>query len=51
MDYINRLDNFDGQEIANIALGEDYKLYEEALVIFKKKDMHTEAMDVLLNYL
>lgn len=30
MDYINRLDNYNGEEIAKVALGEDYKLYEEA---------------------
>lgn len=38
MDYINRLDNYDADEIAEIALGDDYNLHEEALVIFKKKD-------------
>lgn len=36
MDYINRLDNYDGEEIAKIALSEEYALYEEALVIYKK---------------
>eukprot|EP00971_Amphidinium_carterae_P170687 3382731-Amphidinium_carterae.1 len=29
MDYINRLDNYDGPEIAKIAVGEPYHLYEE----------------------
>jgi clathrin heavy chain len=28
MDYINRLDNYDGVEIAKIALDPKYKLYE-----------------------
>merc|ERR1711998_204693 len=28
MDYINRLDNYDGPEIAKIALGDPYNLYE-----------------------
>ena len=49
MDYINRLDNYDGDEIAKIALGEDYQLYEEAFVIYKKIKKHPEAIDVLLN--
>jgi clathrin heavy chain len=40
MDYINRLDNYDGPEMALIALSDDYKLYEEALTIYKKKNMH-----------
>merc|ERR1711871_473856 len=36
MEYINRLDNFDGPEIATIALGEQYMLFEEALTIYVK---------------
>lgn len=51
MDYINRLDNYDADEIAKIALSEDYKLYEEALVIYKKNEKSAEAIDVLLNYI
>lgn len=51
MDYINRLDNFNGETIAKVALGEEYQLYEEAHVIYKKKEMYTEAMDVLINYI
>ena len=49
MDYINRLDNYDGPEIAKIALGEQYQLYEEAFVIFKKSGLVAEAIEVLLN--
>jgi len=49
MDYINRLDNYDGTEIAKIALGEPYLLYEEAFLILKKAGNNKEAMDVLLN--
>merc|ERR1719163_2598005 len=48
MDYINRLDNYDGPEIAKIALGEPYLLYEEAFLIYKKCNLNTEAMDTLL---
>jgi clathrin heavy chain len=51
MDYINRLDNYDGPEIAKIALGEKYQLYEEAFVIYKKNNFHVEAIEVLLNNL
>jgi len=36
MDYINRLDNFDGPDIAKIAASEQHGLYEEALVIYIK---------------
>merc|ERR1711871_292018 len=36
MEYINRLDNFDGPEIATIAVGEEYELFEEALTIYVK---------------
>ncbi len=34
MEYINRLDNYDAPDIANIAIGS--QLYEEAFAIFKK---------------
>ncbi len=36
MNYINRLDNYDGLEIAKAALKEEYGLYEEAFVVYKK---------------
>mmetsp|Transcript_25742 Transcript_25742/g.76663 ORF Transcript_25742/g.76663 Transcript_25742/m.76663 type:complete len:1721 (-) Transcript_25742:262-5424(-) len=49
MDYINRLDNYDGPEIAKIALGEPYLLYEEAFLIYKKCNLNAEAMETLLN--
>mmetsp|Transcript_60475 Transcript_60475/g.187310 ORF Transcript_60475/g.187310 Transcript_60475/m.187310 type:complete len:1025 (-) Transcript_60475:91-3165(-) len=48
MDYINRLDNYDGPSIASIALGEPYRLYEEAFLIYKKCGLNSEAMDTLL---
>lgn len=48
MDYINRLDNYDGPEIAKIALGEPYCLFEEAFLIYKKCGLNSEAMEVLL---
>jgi len=36
MDYIHRLDNYDGPELAKIAIGEPYNLYNEAFEIYKQ---------------
>jgi clathrin heavy chain len=36
MEYINRLDNFDGPDIAKIAASEQNQLFEEALTIYQK---------------
>ncbi len=47
MDYIKKLDNFDGPQIAGIAI--DAGLYEEGFVIYKKFDQKVEAIGVLLN--
>lgn len=49
MEYITRLDRFDGPKIAGIALRPEYELFEEAFTIYKKFDMHVEAVDVLLD--
>ena len=49
MDCINRLNNYDMSDIANIAVGSE--LYEEALVIFKKAELHREAAKVLIDYI
>lgn len=46
MDYVNRLDAFNGPEVGEIAVGNE--LYEEAFAIFKKFDLHVDAMKVLL---
>lgn len=51
MEYITRLDNYDGLEIAKIALRDEYQLFEEALTIYSKGNHHAQAMDVLLNRL
>ena len=48
MDYINRLDNYDGIKLANIAKEPQHALYEEALCIFKKFNEPVEAIRVLL---
>ncbi|KAL3681952.1 hypothetical protein R1sor_024908 [Riccia sorocarpa] len=47
MDYINRLDNFDGPAVGEIAIGAE--LYEEAFVIFKKFNLNVQAVNVLLD--
>jgi len=51
MDYINRLDNFDGDHLAEIALNEKYQLYEEALAIYKKCNQPEKAIGVLVDYM
>lgn len=44
MEYINRLDNYDAPDIANIAIQNE--LFEEAFAIFKKFDVNTSAISV-----
>lgn len=44
MEYINRLDNYDAPDIANIAISSE--LFEEAFAIFKKFDVNTSAVQV-----
>ena len=44
MEYINRLDNYDAPDIANIAIGSE--LYEEAFAIFRKFEVNTSAIQV-----
>ena len=48
MEYINRLDNYDAPDIANIAINN--QLYEEAFAIFKKFDVNTSAIQVSVEY-
>lgn len=49
MDYVNRLDNFDGPAVGEIAVGSE--LYEEAFAIFKKFSLNVQAVNVLLDNL
>lgn len=49
MEYINRLDNFDAGDVANIAIGAE--LYEEAYAIYQKFDRQDDAIDVLINHI
>jgi clathrin heavy chain len=51
MDYINRLDNYDGLELADIAKNDKYKLYDEALIIYKKFGEHVMAVRTLIENL
>ncbi|RVW56591.1 Clathrin heavy chain 2 [Vitis vinifera] len=47
MDYINRLDNFDGPAVGDVAV--EAQLYEEAFAIFKKFNLNVQAVNVLLD--
>ncbi|KFD72333.1 hypothetical protein M514_11620 [Trichuris suis] len=47
MEYIQRLDNYDAPDIANIAITSE--LYEEAFAIFKKFNVNTSAVQVLID--
>ena len=42
MEYINRLDNYDAPDIANIAISSE--LFEEAFAIFRKFEVNTSAI-------
>ena len=46
MEYIDRLDNYDAPDIANIAI--QSQLYEEAFAIFKKFEVNSSAVQVLI---
>ncbi|CAL8082433.1 unnamed protein product [Calicophoron daubneyi] len=48
MEYINRLDNYDAPDVANIAINNG--LYEEAFAIFKKFEVNTSAIQVLIDH-
>ncbi|KAF9598321.1 hypothetical protein IFM89_026610 [Coptis chinensis] len=47
MDYINRLDNFAGPVVGEVAV--EAKLYGEAFAIFKKFNLNIQAVKVLLD--
>lgn len=49
MDYINRLDEFNMQEVAKIAM--DNSLYEVALAVFKKCNDNVSAVNILTNHI
>ncbi|KAF2548426.1 hypothetical protein F2Q70_00023776 [Brassica cretica] len=47
MDYVNRLENFDGPVVGEMAV--EARLFEEAFAIFKKFNLNVEAVNVLLD--
>lgn len=51
MDYINRLNNYDGDQLAKVCLEEEHNLFEEALCIYKKFSQPVEAIIVILHKL
>jgi clathrin heavy chain len=50
MEYVNRLDNFDGPDIAKIAVGEEYGLFEEAYTIYCKVAKTTKGDEQVQNH-
>lgn len=46
MDYIHRLTNYDGPDVAHIAIQNG--LYEEAFEVYKKINAHSDAINVLI---
>ncbi|EPZ31434.1 clathrin heavy chain 1-like protein [Rozella allomycis CSF55] len=46
LEFVQRLDNYDGPDIANIAVGNG--LYEEAFIIYKKYNIYENAIRVLI---
>lgn len=49
MDYINRLEHYDGDDIANICV--ENGLFEEALEVYKKNNAHVQAINVLIEHI
>lgn len=49
MEYIRRLDNYDGEDVAQVAIGEE--LFEEAFAIHQKFEQHAQAIVVLLDHM
>ena len=49
MGYIDKIEGFDVQEIAGLML--EHGLYEEAFTLYRKNNLHLEAMNVLVEYI
>lgn len=49
MEYVRRLDNYDGADIAEVAIGEE--LFEEAFAIHQKFEQHESAIAVVLDHM
>lgn len=48
MDYIIKLDQYNCDELANLAKDPEYGLYDEALAIYKKFNKPVEAIRVII---
>jgi clathrin heavy chain len=48
MDYINKLDQYDCNKLAEMAKSPEYGLFDEALCIYKKFNKPVEAIRVIL---
>lgn len=51
IEYLNRLNNYDIDEMASAMLKPEYSLFEEALLIYKKNNKHLQAIRVLIDNL
>ena len=49
MDYINKLNNFDAPDVADLAIKNN--LFEEAFTIYKKHDDNKSAMNILIEHI
>ncbi len=49
MDYINKLNNFDAPDVAELAIKNN--LFEEAFTIYKKHEDNISAMNVLIEHI
>lgn len=49
IDYLNKLDNYDNDEILNYLLSDEYRLYEEALIILKKTNRNLDYINILID--
>lgn len=47
-EFVDQLDNFDAPEVASVAL--QHGLYEEAFTLYRRANMHVEAIGVLVEH-
>ena len=47
--YINGLDNFDGANLVQVCLSDEYQLFEVAFLIYKKLNDGVKAMDIFMS--
>jgi hypothetical protein len=48
MEYINKLKNFNGNQLASICQEDQYALYDEALCIYKNFKEHVSAIKIMI---